>query len=401
MRATRLISLALLLFAPFANARRKSGGGDDGDGGGGSGDGGSGTSGGSSDTTDKCFDSRVNQQEELYIGPIFSGYYNGRLTFKYRLSKSSVEATAYSTCVTADNQYHTFTYDAIMNIGATATNGILDLLVWELRAFAPWDRGYSGDIAPLREVFRLSSLGYPDVRITHPNGTVENHATSREISWTTDILPVRNATGNITSVNINTDFVYTPPNDYGAPATNNWIPLEDVCTTGFHFENSLYDSVIFYPRGRNETAGGALLNVWLQPNVSNMSANITGVGTDTVNFNLMNGKFQNLVGGAQPEWPCYLSGGNIFNDPPAGWEPFIMGKSSFTREAYWNASGDFQVTFQGALNVSASVPITGYNESADALPQWKSAAGSLRALEPVAAGTGLLCLLASTMFLLI
>ncbi|TGJ65953.1 hypothetical protein EYR41_009887 [Orbilia oligospora] len=154
-----------------------------------------------------------------------------------------------------------------MNIGATTANGILDFLFWELRAFAPWDRGYSGNIAPLREVFHLASLGYPDLQITYPNGTVKSHATSREISWTTDTTPVRNSTGNITIVNFSTDFVYTPPSDYGAPATNNWVPLEDVCTIGYQIENSQYDSAVFYPRGRNETASGALLTVWLQPNM--------------------------------------------------------------------------------------------------------------------------------------
>ncbi|KAK6512609.1 hypothetical protein TWF481_001492 [Arthrobotrys musiformis] len=398
MRVAGFAPLALLFFAPFVGARRGGGGGSDGSGGG-DGGGTSGGSGGSSDTTNRCFDSRGYQQEEIYDGPMFSGYYDGQLTFKYRLTKSSStsETTEYS-CISADNQYHTFTYDAVMNIGATATNGILDLLFWELRAFTPWDRGSAGDIAPLREVFRLSSLGYPDLRITYPNGTVADHVTSREISWVTDITPVRNSTGNITSVNIDTDFVYTPLSDYGlAPATNNWVPLEDVCTTGFHIESSQYDSATFFPRGRNETATGALLTIWLQPNVSDMSANITGVGTDTVNFNLLNGKFQNLIGGAQPEWPCYLSGGLIFNDPPAGWEPFIKGKSSLTRESYWNASGDFQVSFEGALNISASKPITGYNESADALPQWKISGGP-HAFRPMLTSAGIFCLvLASTM----
>ncbi|KAK6329785.1 hypothetical protein TWF730_006084 [Orbilia blumenaviensis] len=370
MHITRLVSLTLLILIPFTGARRGGGGGGDGGDEGGGGDGG-GTSSGNGDTS-KCLDSRANQQQELYIGPTYSGYYNGQLTFKYRLSRSPVDPTTSSACISADNQYHTFTYDAIMNIGATTANGILDFLFWELRAFAPWDRGYNGYIAPLREVFSLASLGYPDVRITYPNGTIGNHATSREKSWTTDILPVRNVTGNITSVNINTEFVYTPPNNYGAPATNNWVPLEDVCTTGFHTESSQDVGAIYFPRGRNESSNGALLTIWLQPNVSDMSASITGVGTDVVNFKFLNGRFQSLVGGAQPEWPCYNSGGIIFNDPPAGWEPFIMGRSSFTTEAYWNASGDFQVTFQGALNVSASKPITGYNESADALPQWKS-----------------------------
>ncbi|RVD86144.1 uncharacterized protein DFL_004434 [Arthrobotrys flagrans] len=123
----------LLFLIPFVDARR---GGSDG---GGSRDGGgtSGGGGGSSDTTNKCFDSRANQQEEIYDGPIFSGYYDGQLTFKYRLTKSSSETMQDSTCIGADNHYHTFTYDAVMNIGAI-TNGILYLLIWELRAFAPW-----------------------------------------------------------------------------------------------------------------------------------------------------------------------------------------------------------------------------------------------------------------------
>ncbi|KAF3133434.1 hypothetical protein TWF703_006973 [Orbilia oligospora] len=373
MRVARFAPLTLLFLTPIVDARRGGGGGDGGDTSGGGGGGG----GGSSDTT-KCLDSRANQQKEIYDGPTFSGYYDGKLTFKYRLTESSSETTQPSNCISADNRYHTFTYDAVMNIGATTANGILDFLFWELRAFAPWDRGYSGNIAPLREVFRLASLGYPDLQITYPNGTVKSHATSREISWTTDTTPVRNSTGNITSVNFSTDFVYTPPSDYGAPATNNWVPLEDVCTIGYQIENSQYDSAVFYPRGRNETASGALLTVWLQPNVSDMSANVTGVGTDTVNFSLSNGRFQNLVGGAQPEWPCYSSGGIIFNDPPAGWEPFIKGRSSFTRESYWNASGDFEVTFQGVLN-------------------WKMSESS-RTLQPVFTGAGLFFLaLASTM----
>ncbi|KAF3228083.1 hypothetical protein TWF191_003021 [Orbilia oligospora] len=273
MRAARFAPLTLLFLTPIVDARRGGGGSD----GGGGGDGGD-TSGGGGTT--KCLDSRANQQKEIYGGPTFSGYYDGKLTFKYRLTEN--------------------------------------FLFWELRAFAPWDRGYSGNIAPLREVFRLASLGYPDLQITYPNGTVKSHATSREISWTTDITPVRNSTGNITSVNFSADFVYTPLSDYGAPATNNWVPLEDVCTIGYQIENSQYDSAVFYPRGRNETASGALLTVWLQPNVSGVGANVTGVGTDTVNFSLSNGRFQNLVGGAQPEWPCYSSGGIIFNDPPAG-----------------------------------------------------------------------------------
>ncbi|KAF3909210.1 hypothetical protein ABW20_dc0102359 [Dactylellina cionopaga] len=397
MRATTLVSFVLLSLG-FVTARRGGGGGgggsDDGSGSGGggsdSGDG-SGGSGGSN----QCFESRVNQDAEIYLGPTYSSYYNGQLTFKYRLSKSPNG----SNCISADGQEYTFTYDAVMNVGAiTDSSGMLDFLFWELRAFTPWDRGYSGDNAPRREVLRLSSLGYPDIQVTYPNGTTQDHVYSREISWKTDIEPVRNSTGNVTSVDIKTDFVYTPPNDYGAPATNNWVPLEEVCTSAYDYDVSGYQSPIYYPRGRNASSGGGLLTVWLQPNATNITANITGIGSNTVKFNLLNGLFQNLIGGAQPAWPCYSSGGIVFNDPPSSWQEFSQGKT-YSTHSFWNASGEFKIAFEGALNVSASKPITGYNESADYLPQWISS--SSRRIKPLSTGASFLGVLISIVLLAI
>ncbi|EPS42218.1 hypothetical protein H072_3963 [Dactylellina haptotyla CBS 200.50] len=401
MRPGKFLSLCLLLSIPTATAKRK-GGDDDSSGGGGSGGDGSGDQGGITGGDDQCYDSRANQDAEIYIGPTNSGFYNGKLTFKYRLSRSSVdnEITG-SNCIYADGEYHIFTYDAVMNIGATTTpsdgQSILDFLTWDLRGFAPWNAGMYSSDAPRREVFRLSSLGYPDLKVTYPNGTTQDHVYSREIAWSTDIEPVRNATGNLTSVNVNTSFIYTPPNDYGyAPATDNWIPLEGVCTSGYDFRAPSYASPIYYPRSQDSAITGALLTVWLQPNVSNMNANITGIGTDTVKFAFSNGRFQNLVAGAQPEWPCYSSGGIVFNDPVAGWEQFEQRQSS-SGQQFWNASGDFQVSFEGSLNITASKPITGYNESRDFLPQWSS--GAPESLRSVPLAVHMICFLLSILLI--
>ncbi|KAF3938887.1 hypothetical protein ABW19_dt0209491 [Dactylella cylindrospora] len=216
MVATSLFVFTLLSLTSLSNARRvggSSGGGSDGDDESGSGGDTSG-SGSSSSGSNTCYDSRANQDAEIYMGPTYSSYYNGQLTFKYRLSRSSTggpsdsEPFSPGSCVYADGLDHTFTYDAVMNIGATTTQGdgqsILDFLLWEIRAFIKWEPGYLGDNAPRREVLRLSSLGYPDLMVTYPNGTREDHVYTRETSWSVDITPERNSTGNIISVNVDT-----------------------------------------------------------------------------------------------------------------------------------------------------------------------------------------------------